>query len=47
MRPMVKVAGNWAYLYWAVDSAGDTIDILLSPKRDLTAAKLETGLPLH
>ena len=36
----VKVAGSWTYLYRAVDSAGDTIDFMLSPKRDLTAAKL-------
>ena len=36
----VRVAGNWTYLYRAVDSAGDTIDFMLSLKRDLTAAKL-------
>jgi transposase, IS6 family len=36
----VKVAGNWAYLYRAVDSAGDTIDFMLSPRRDLPAARL-------
>ena len=36
----VKVAGNWAYLYRAVDSAGETIEFMLSPKRDLVAAKL-------
>jgi len=36
----VKVAGNWAYLYRAVDSTGETIDFMLSPKRDLIAAKL-------
>ena len=36
----VRVAGRWAYLYRAVDSSGDTIDFMLSPKRDLTAAKL-------
>jgi len=36
----VRVAGKWTYLYRAVDSAGDTIDFMLSPKRDLTAAKL-------
>src|SRR5690348_10762731 len=36
----VKVAGNWAYLYRAVDSAGETIELMLSPKRDLIAAKL-------
>jgi transposase-like protein len=33
----IKVAGNWTYLYRAVGSAGDTIDFMLSPKRDLTA----------
>ncbi len=36
----LKVAGNWAYLYRAVDSAGKTIEFMLSPKRDLIAAKL-------
>jgi IS6 family transposase len=29
----IRVAGKWTYLYRAVDSAGDTIDFLLSPKR--------------
>jgi transposase-like protein len=42
----VKVAGNWTYLYRAVDSVGDTIDFMLSPKRDLTAAKLFLRLAL-
>jgi len=27
----VKVAGKWAYLYRAVDSAGETIEFMLSP----------------
>ena len=36
----IKVAGNWAYRYRAVDSAGETIGFMLSPKRDLIAAKL-------
>ena len=27
----IRVAGHWTYLYRAVDSAGDTIDFLLSP----------------
>jgi hypothetical protein len=36
----VKVASNWAYLYRAVDSTGETIEFMLSPKRDLIAAKL-------
>lgn len=35
----VRIAGKWTYLYRAVDSAGDTIDFLLSPKRDAPAAK--------
>ncbi|PWU07398.1 MAG: IS6 family transposase [Terriglobia bacterium] len=42
----VRVAGKWAYLYRAVDSAGATIDFLLSPHRDLTAAKLFLRLVL-
>jgi len=42
----VKIAGNWAYLYWAVDSAGETIEFMLSPKRDLIAAKLFLWLAL-
>jgi transposase-like protein len=33
------VEGKWTYLYRAVDSAGDTIDFLLSAKRDAAAAK--------
>ena len=35
----VRVAGQWTYLYRAVDSTGETIDFMLSPNRDLTAAK--------
>jgi IS6 family transposase len=35
----LKIAGQWTYLYRAVDSSGDTIDFLLSPKRDADAAK--------
>jgi IS6 family transposase len=42
----VRVAGNWTYLYRTVDSAGDTIGFMLSPKRDLTAAKLFLRLAL-
>lgn len=42
----VKVAGRWAYLYRAVDSAGQTIEFMLSPKRDLIAAKLFLRLAL-
>ena len=35
----VRVAGRWTYLYRAVDSEGNTIDFMLSPNSDLTAAK--------
>src|SRR5215510_10652722 len=35
----IRVAGAWTYLYRAIDSAGNTIDFLLSPYRDLIAAK--------
>jgi len=42
----IKVAGNWTYLYRAVDSAGETIEFMLSPKRDLVAAKLFLRLAL-
>ena len=42
----VKLAGNWTYLYRAVDSAGETIEFMLSPKRDVVAAKLFLRLAL-
>jgi transposase-like protein len=35
----VRVKGRWMYLYRAVDSRGQTIDFLLSAKRDTEAAK--------
>src|SRR5918912_40786 len=35
----VKVKGRWMYLYRAVDSQGQTIDFLLSARRDAAAAK--------
>jgi len=35
----VRIAGRWVYLYRAVDSCGETIEFMLSPKRDLVAAK--------
>jgi len=35
----IKVKGEWKYLYRAVDSNGDTIDFMLSAKRDQKAAK--------
>ena len=35
----VKIKGNWAYLYRAVDKAGQTVDFLLTPQRDRAAAE--------
>jgi transposase, IS6 family len=35
----VKIKGEWKYLYRAVDSTGQTIDFMLSVKRDARAAK--------
>jgi transposase-like protein len=35
----IRVKGEWVYLYRAVDASGQTIDFLLSPKRDAAAAK--------
>ena len=34
----VKIKGMWKYLYRAVDSAGNTLDFMLSAKRDSKAA---------
>jgi transposase-like protein len=42
----IRVAGQWTYLYRAIDSAGNTIDFLLSPKRDQVAAKAFLQLAL-
>jgi transposase, IS6 family len=35
----IRVKGKWVYLYRAVDAAGQTIDFLLSAKRDAAAAQ--------
>ena len=35
----VKVAGRWTYLYRAIDQHGQVIDVLLSERRDLAAAR--------
>jgi transposase-like protein len=42
----VRVAGKWTYLYRAVDFEGNTIHFMLSPYRDLTAAKYFLQLAL-
>ncbi len=35
----IKVAGEWKYLYRAVDKTGATVDFLLRAKRDHAAAR--------
>ena len=35
----IKVAGRWTYLYRAVDQHGHVIDVYLSRRRDLPAAR--------
>jgi transposase, IS6 family len=42
----VRVKGRWTYLYRAVDSRGQTIDFLLSAKRNAAAAKRFFGKAL-
>jgi transposase-like protein len=34
----VKVAGQWRYVYRAIDQFGQVIDVFVSPRRDATAA---------
>ncbi|MBT2304460.1 IS6 family transposase [Variovorax paradoxus] len=45
----IRVAGQWKYLYRAVDRDGDTIDFLLRAKRDHAAARcfFEQAIGLH
>lgn len=39
----VKVGTEWKYLDRAADSAGSTIEFMLSAKRDVSAATLPTS----
>ena len=36
----LKIEGRWCYFYRAIDKEGNLIDVYLSDKRDLNAAKL-------
>jgi transposase-like protein len=35
----VEVAGRWRYVYQAIDQFGQVIDVFVSPRRDVTAAR--------
>jgi transposase-like protein len=35
----VKVAGRWRYVYRAIDQFGQVVDVFVSPRRDLKAAR--------
>jgi IS6 family transposase len=35
----VKVAGRWRYVYRAINQFGQVIDVFVSPRRDITAAR--------
>jgi putative transposase len=45
----IKVRGQWKYLYRAVDKAGQTVDFLLTARRDCHAAQrfLEKAIRCH
>ena len=38
-HPYVKIGAEWCYLYRAVDRAGRTVDVRLSTRRNVAAAK--------
>jgi len=45
----VRVSGQWKYLYRAVDRLGQTVDFLLTTKRDEAAARrfFEKAIDVH
>ena len=38
-RPYIQVRGGWKYLYRAIDRDGVLVDVMLSERRDLAAAR--------
>ena len=45
----VRIGGQWKYLYRAVDKLGQTVDFLLTARRDIAAARrfFEQAIDLH
>jgi transposase-like protein len=43
----VRVRGQWAYLYRAIDKNGETIDFMLSPRRTAKSARRFLGKALR
>ena len=45
----IRVGGQWKYLYRAVDRLGQTVDFLLTARRDCAAARrfVERAMNLH
>ncbi len=45
----VKVSGRWRYVYRAVDDHGQVIDVMVSPRRDIAAARrfFSTAITAH
>jgi putative transposase len=45
----IRVSGQWKYLYRAVDKLGQTVDFVLTARRDLAAARrfFERAIDLH
>jgi IS6 family transposase len=35
----VRVAGRWRYVYRAIDQAGQVVDVFVSPRRNIRAAR--------
>ena len=43
----MRARGKWIYLYRAIDSSGELVDMMLSQRRDLVAAKAFFRVPVR